>query len=146
MQRPECALLCLEHYSVTLSQSPAVLYFRMNTLGKQKIPQKALFRCYLKLCVHWTWNQEGLLWSNCVQVHAFSWHKVLTCSECAQLSLVYCSVHKTCAERFLLHYSVAFSSPYIPGRKESKNTLNIPFLVKYPYLCGELVQQRFASP
>ena len=33
---------------------------------------------------------------------------------------MYCSVHETCAERFLLHYSVSFCSPYIPGRK--KNT------------------------
>ena len=31
------------------------------TSGKQNTHQIARFRCYLKLFVHWTWNQEGLL-------------------------------------------------------------------------------------
>ena len=44
----------------------------------------------------------------------FSLHKSLICPECAQLSLVSCSVHETCEDRFLQHYSVAFSSPCIP--------------------------------
>ena len=81
----------------------------------------ARFRCHLKLCVHWTWNQEGLQSDRTVQnaytMHKkteFSWHK------CALLSLVYCNVHETCAERFLLHHSVAFCSPFIPGKKENK--------------------------
>ena len=77
----------------------------------------ARFRCHLKLCVHWTWNQEGLQSDRTVQnaqKTEFSWHK------CALLSLVYCNVHETCAERFLLHHSVAFCSPFIPGKKENK--------------------------
>ena len=59
----------------------------------------------------------------------FSWHKSLNCPECAQLSLVYCSVNETYKERFILHYSVAFWLPYISGRKKTKNTLNITFFV-----------------
>ena len=55
----------------------------------------------------------------------FSWHKSLTCSKYAQHSLVYCSVHETCAEWLLLRYSVIFYSPYIPGRKKSKNSQNV---------------------
>ena len=51
----------------------------------------------------------------------FSWHKSLKCPECAHVSVVHCSVHETCAERFLLHCSFAFCSPYIPGRKKTKN-------------------------
>ena len=76
-------------------------------------------------------------WSNCDQIHALrtnNWQKSLNCPECAQLSLVYCSVYETCVERFLLHYSVALCSPYTPGRKKTKNTLNMTFSVYFPYL------------
>ena len=51
----------------------------------------------------------------------FSWHKSLNCPECGQLSLVYCSVHKTCVKRFLLHYSAAISSLYIPAERKQKH-------------------------
>ena len=57
------------------------------------------------------------------------WHKSLTCPECGQLSLVYRSVHETYAELFLLHHRVAFCSPHIPGRKKTKNIVNMPFSV-----------------
>ena len=67
----------------------------------------------------------------------FSWHKSLKCPECAK-QCVYCSVPETCAERFFLHYRVAFSSPYIPGRRKTKNTLNMTFSVYFPYLCATL--------
>ena len=77
--------------------------------GKQNTRNIAWFRCYLNLCVHWTWNQKMLLIDRSVpkfmhyaQETKFCWHKSLTCPECAQLSLVYCSVHETCEERFLL--------------------------------------------
>ena len=70
----------------------------------------------------------------------------LNCTACAQLRLVYCSVHETCAERFLLHYSVGFCSPYPYGRKKTKNTLIMTFSVYFPYLCAELVQPRSESP
>ena len=53
----------------------------------------------------------------------FFWQKSLTCWECAQPSLVYCIVNETCGEKWLLHYSVAFCSQYIPGEKKTKNTL-----------------------
>ena len=43
----------------------------------------------------------------------FPWYKSLNSPECAQLSLVYCSVHETIAERLFLHYCVAFCSPYV---------------------------------
>ena len=52
----------------------------------------------------------------------FSWHKSWNCPECAQLSLVYCSLHETFAQWFQLHYSLAFCSPCIPFRKKTKNT------------------------
>ena len=55
----------------------------------------------------------------------FCCHKSLTCPEYAQLNLVYCSVRETCAERFLLHYSVAFFSPYISRRKKTKNIFSV---------------------
>ena len=57
------------------------------------------------------------------QEKKFSWHKSLTCPEYAQLSLVSSSLHEACGEEFLLHDSVAFCSPYIQGRKKTKNTL-----------------------
>ena len=44
--------------------------------------------------------------------------KCLNYPECAQLCVVYCSVHETCAKRFFLRNSVAFCSAYIPGRKK----------------------------
>ena len=71
-------------------------------------------------------------WSNSVQFHGipieqFSWHQSLNCPACAKISLVYWSVHETCAKRFLLHYSVAFLWPYIPVRKKTKNTINMTF-------------------
>ena len=47
-----------------------------------------------------------------------NWHKSLICPEYAILSLVHCSVHETCAERFFLRYSVAFCSPIYPWQKE----------------------------
>ena len=78
---------------------------------------------------------------HCVQETKFSWRKSLTCPECAQLCFVYCSAHETCAERFFLHYSVAFCSPYIHGRKKRKNTLNMRFSVYFPYLCRESSNQ-----
>ena len=68
-------------------------------------------------------------WSNCAKIHAlcwgnkFSWHKTLTCPECAQFSLVYFSVPGPCAEQLLLHYSVAFCSPYIFAKKKTQNTV-----------------------
>ena len=40
---------------------------------------------------------------------------------------MYFSVHETCAERFLLHYSIAFSSPCILFSKKTQNTLDITF-------------------
>ena len=47
-------------------------------------------------------------------------HKSLNCPECAQLSVMYCSVHETCEERFFLHLSVAFFIIY-DLEKESEN-------------------------
>ena len=76
----------------------------------------------------------------------FPWYKSLNSPECAQLSLVYCSVHETIAERLFLHYCVAFCSPYISGRKNTKNTLNMRFSVYFPYLWAELVPPRFGYP
>ena len=79
-------------------------------IRKANTRQIARFQCYVKLCVHWTWNQEGLLSDRTVhkfmhyaQEIKFSWHKGLTRPEGVQRSLVYCSVHETCAEWFLLH-------------------------------------------
>ena len=75
-----------------------------------------------------------------VHIKKFSWHKSFTCPECPKLSLVFCSVYETCVERFLLHYGVAFCSPYIRGRKKTKR------YSYFPYLCTELVQPRFPPP
>ena len=58
----------------------------------------------------------------CAEETKFSLHKSF--SPGVQLSLVYCSVYETCAGLLILHYSVAFCSVYVPGRKDTKNTLN----------------------
>ena len=119
------------------------------TSGKQNTRKVARYRWYLKLCAHWTLKQEVMVMELCgnscyAQETKFSWHKSLNCPECAQLSLVYCSVQETCAEVFLLHCSVAFCSPYIPGRKKIINTINMTFSVYFPYLCAEFLEPRFA--
>ena len=68
-------------------------------------------------------------WSNCVQIHALcTGNKVFRsqkfeCPECAQLRFVCCSIHETYTERFFMHYSVAFCSPYKRGRKKIISTL-----------------------
>ena len=159
---PECAQLSLVYRSarVTCRAVPLALYcclffttppwpkenqntinrtflvYTSHTHQERETQQIALFRCYFKLCAHWTWNQEGLPSDRTVpkfvhyaQERKMSWHKSLNSPECAQLSLMYCSVHETCAERFLLRYSVAFCSPHIPGKKKTKNTLSIILLV-----------------
>ena len=78
------------------------------TSGKQNKHQVALSWCHSKLCVHWTLKARGhATWSKWAQIYAyaqeikFCWHKSLTCPECAQLSLVYGSIHETVAKRFL---------------------------------------------
>ena len=70
----------------------AVLYFRMNTHQERKTRQTARIRCYLKLCVQSTWNQEGLLNNRTVikfilytQETKISWHKCFNCTECAHM-------------------------------------------------------------
>ena len=103
------------HYCASLivafSLSHATLYFGMNALQECKTRQIAMFRGYLKLYMLDLKPIGGAKWSNCAQIQGlctrkFSWHKSLTYPECAELSLVYCSVHETCAERFFLHRSV----------------------------------------
>ena len=44
------------------------------TSGKQNTRQIALFRCYLKLCVRWTWNQDRML-SDRTVCNLMYWHK-----------------------------------------------------------------------
>ena len=120
LKPPECALLCLEQCSVALSRSCSTLFPYEYTSGKENTRQIARFRCHLILCVHWTWNQDGMVSDRTVPklMHfgkkktKFSWHKSLNCPECAQLSLVHCSVHETYAKLFLMDYSVAFYSPW----------------------------------
>ena len=75
-------------------------------------------------------------WSNWAQIHALCtkiWHKRMNYSECAQLSLVYNSVHETCAKRFLLHHSVAFWSPYTHGRRTQRKNIDMTFSVYFPH-------------
>ena len=97
-----------------------------DTLGKQNTRKIAQLLWYLMLYVCRTWKQEELLSVRsvpfCAQETEFSWHKSLTCPEYAQLSFVYSSVHETCAQRFLLHDTVACRSPYNDGRRKTKNT------------------------
>ena len=117
------------------------------TSGKQNTRQIAWFRYYLKLCTLDLKRGVAAKWCNCEEIHALctkNWHKSLDCPECAQLSLVYCSEHESCAERFTLHNKVAFCSSDIPGIKKTKNTLNMTFSVYIPYLCAKLVQKGFA--
>ena len=54
-------MMCLEHCSVAFSLSCSTLLPYEYTSENQNTSQIAWFRCCLKLCVHWTWNQEGLL-------------------------------------------------------------------------------------
>ena len=44
-------------------QSSAHWARKLKTWSKAKAKHTKIapFRCYLKLCVHWTWNQEGIL-------------------------------------------------------------------------------------
>ena len=99
----------------------ASLYFRMNTHQQRKnMPNTLLSVLFKPLCTLKLKPRDAPKWSNCAQFHALcTGNKVLLtkkCPECAQLSLLYWSVHEICAERFLLHYSVAFCSPYINRR------------------------------
>ena len=92
-------------------------------IGKAKhTPTSTVTVLFEALCTLDLKPRGNAKWSNCAQIHALStknWHKSMNCPECAQLSLVYCSVHETCAAWILLHYSVPFGSPYIAGSKKT---------------------------
>ena len=85
---------------------------------KQKTPQISHFQPNIRTCVENSSNEKGRFQNTPVEL-----------------------VRNV--PRFV-HYSVAFSSPYIPDKKRTKNTLNMTFSVYFPYLCAEVVQQRFA--
>ena len=95
-------------------------------IGKAKhLPNSMVLALFKPLCTLYLKPRGYAKWSKCVQIYAiqrkqFSWHKSLHCLECAQFSLVYCGVHGTYAEQFLLQHSAVFCSPYIPSRMKTK--------------------------
>ena len=103
---PECSPIHLVRYRPSHF---TLLGITPIELEKRKTWWKAWFRCYLRLSAQRTCST--LLPS--AQETKISWHKSLTCPECAKLGLVYGSVQETYAERFLLHYCVEFCSPCI---------------------------------
>ena len=131
-----------------------VLYFRMNTHQERKTNAKEHgLGVILSFVYTGLQSRRGLLSNRTVpklmhyaEETKFYEHKSVTCPECAQLSLVYCSVHETCADGFILHCSVTFCSPYVLGKTKTYNTLSRTLSVYFSDLFAQLVEPKIASP
>ena len=123
--------VCTEHQNRAIWTDSTLRMYEYRSQKQNTQIANILF--YLKLCVHWTWKKEGMLsdWTVPKFMHYAQETKFLmtclTCPEGAQLSVVYCSVHETCAEQLLLHYSVTFS-PYVTYKRKTKNILKYDIL------------------